>query len=209
MASMPRATTTTYSVMCGSQIVFTTVTTSPSAVHKWIRETLSRAQSERDYYDRGSLAVGLGVQWIPGGGRCAATLQLCAGERCLIYHLHRVTHAPFVLHDFLGDPNVIFAGVWNYMDAAMLWESRHRLVVRQLVDLRDVARDRWGCDRNASMGKLVSEILGMEGMEGDEAVLRSNWEAEELTFDQVKYACCDAYLSHRMAIELEVWRWGR
>lgn len=203
---MAEMVTRTHAVIFGSRVLQATVTNNPADVRRWLRQTRSRLDGIADI--QSLVVVGLGVQWIPGGGAGAATLQLSAGYNCLIYHLHQADDVPISLRLFLTDPDVIFVGVWNYMDAAMLRESRHRLVVDRLVDLRDVARDVRGLDRNTFTGELVSEILGIEGMEGDEAVLRSNWEAEDLTAEQARYACCDAFIAFEMGIQLRVWEWA-
>ncbi|KAK9724972.1 hypothetical protein RND81_05G112400 [Saponaria officinalis] len=63
--------------------ISTTLTTHPGTVRNWLHSVL---HSHRPHLHR--LVIGLGVQWTPYDHPSAATLQLCVGRRCLIYHLH-------------------------------------------------------------------------------------------------------------------------
>lgn len=89
----------------------------------------------------------------------------------------------------------------------MLMASEHALEVGRLVDLREVANDVKGSSRTASTGELAAEILELDGMEKDEAVGLSDWEAPQLSGEQVEYACHDVFLAFLTAIELRVWDW--
>ncbi|KAK6136961.1 hypothetical protein DH2020_029295 [Rehmannia glutinosa] len=193
-----------YTVICHSHRVFTIVTARPAVVRKWIHRICNR---HRHQLRHGRLVVGVGVQWAQWISNPPATLQICVGHRCLIFQLEYADNSPTVLRLFLFDARINFVGVWNYRDGDMLWDSRHRLEIRRLVDMRAVASDLRGCSRNISMERLADEILGMEGVE-KEYVGRSDWDQEWLSEEQVKYACVDAFLSFLMAIELQVWDWG-
>lgn len=193
-----------YTVRCCTYVVRTTVTARAAAVRKWIASAKYRG---RHFYRRGRLVVGLGVQWVPNDVS-AATLQLCVGRRCLIFQLDHANHCPLALRRFLVDRDVTLVGLGNYRDARMLLESRLRLKVGRLVDVKVVARDVRGCDRGASMGTLAAEILGMHGVEKDELVGRSAWDNERLSADQVTYACYDVFIAYLLATNLRVWSWG-
>ncbi|XP_057787674.1 uncharacterized protein LOC131004931 [Salvia miltiorrhiza] len=192
-----------YTVHCGDYLIRTTITATLSVVRKWIYTIRYR---HRFRLRGGRLVVGLGVQWVPGES-AAATLQLCVGNDCLIFQLHHADNCPEILRRFLVDPDVIFVGFSNHSDAAMLMRSPHGLEVGRLVDVRRVAHDLRCCRAGASMGELAEEILGMHGMEKDYGVGRSDWDDEELTMDQVNYACHDVFLACLMANELKVWNW--
>ncbi|KAH6779436.1 hypothetical protein C2S52_010673 [Perilla frutescens var. hirtella] len=193
-----------YTVHCGEHYVRTTVTATPSTVRKWVYNIRYR---HRYRLHRSRLLVGLGVQWVPGSGTAAATLQLCVGHNCLIFQLIHADHFPSVLRRFLVDPDVIFVGLWNFRDASMLMGSRHDVEVGKLVDVREVASDFRGYSRRASMGTLAADILGLHGMEKEEWVGRSDWGDYRLSREQVKYACHDVFLAFLMAKELRVWNW--
>ncbi|XP_047965254.1 uncharacterized protein LOC125209713 [Salvia hispanica] len=111
------------------------------------------------------------------GVQWVSGLQLCVGSRCLIFQLHHADHCPDVLRGFILD-------------------SRHALQVGWLVDARMAAHQR-GHDGAAGGGDL-----GDSGMTKDEAVGCSDWEDEELTWDQVQYACHDVLLAYLIALEL-------
>ncbi|KAL7138075.1 hypothetical protein ABFS83_10G138100 [Erythranthe nasuta] len=194
-----------YTFICDSHTVFTVVTATPAVVRKWVGTIRHKY---RHQLRRGSLVVGLGVQWPPGGGDAApATLQLCVGRHCLIFQLRYADRSPAALHRFLSEPEVTFAGVWNYRDARMLRESKHHLRISRLVDVREAASELRGCSRRASMGVLAAEVLGIDGAEKKEWVGRSNWDEEWLSTDQVEYACLDVFLVFLMATVLKVWKW--
>ncbi|KAJ4836088.1 hypothetical protein Tsubulata_029654, partial [Turnera subulata] len=167
---------------------YTTVTATPSVVRRWISQTI---HYHRRHLSR--LVVGLGVQWNPSSvGSAAATLQLCVGCRCLIFQLHQANYVPQSLRRFLEHPRNTFVGVWNHMDAGMLLESRHKLRVGRIVDLRHVAGARMGMSRKVSMERLTEVVLGLSGVEKDGKIGRSNWEKYWLSHEQVKYAGADA-----------------
>ncbi|XP_042041457.1 uncharacterized protein LOC121786929 [Salvia splendens] len=191
--------TTIFNIPCGSHSVRTSVTSEPAAAQRWVRDI-----RQYRYYRQGRLLVGLSVQCV---SRHAATLQLCVGSNCLIFQLHRTDHCPDALRSFLVDPNVILVALWDNAAAALLKASPHAVEVGPLVDVRMVAHQLRGCDRGATMGQLAEEILGIPGMSKDEAVGCSDWEVEELTVEQLQYACHDVFLPFLMAIEFHLWEW--
>ncbi|KAG6396814.1 hypothetical protein SASPL_142971 [Salvia splendens] len=60
-----------------------------------------------------------------------------------------------------------------------------------------------GCWLGASMGELADEVLGIYWMGKDNAVGRSDWEDEDLTWEQVEYACHDVFLSYLITIIMD------
>ncbi|KAK4404548.1 hypothetical protein Sango_0823400 [Sesamum angolense] len=176
----------TYTVICHSHRVHTVVTAKPAVVREWVHKI---RYHHRHQLRHGRLVVGLGVQWVPGHNSPPATLQLCVGHHCLIFQLLHAAHSPAILRRFLSEPGVKFVGVWNYRDASMLRNSKHRLHISQLVDVRVVASDLRGCSRGASMESLAAKILGMDGVK-KEWVGRSAWDETWLSQEQVEYALC-------------------
>ncbi|XP_047965576.1 uncharacterized protein LOC125210045 [Salvia hispanica] len=194
---------TVYNIRCGSHVILATVTSDPAAAYGWVCEILKFHRSNHAYRQR-SLLVGLGVQWV---SRHAATLQLCVGSSCLIFQLHHAHHCPNFLRCFLVDPNVIRVALWDNAIAAMLWSSPHALQVGRVGDVRRAAYALMRCGRGATMGELAQEILGIPGMRMDEAVAYSDWENQELTYQQVQYACRVVVLPFLMASELRLWEY--
>ncbi|KAF8401295.1 hypothetical protein HHK36_012228 [Tetracentron sinense] len=186
--------------------VTTTVTSTPSVLRKWIRSTWYF----RRFY-RTRLIVGLGVQWNPDFDSCsdnpAATLQLCVGCHCIIFQLSHANYVPRLLVRFLSDPTTTFVGIWNSSDSDKLFWSRHHLVVKPPLDLRFHAASVMGRTdlENASMEALASEILGWEGLKKDRFISLSRWDAFELSYDQVHYACADAHVSFEIGKKLRAW----
>ncbi|XP_078446741.1 uncharacterized protein LOC144715659 [Wolffia australiana] len=173
--------------------VYATVTQEPRSVRRWIYGTIHRY---RFRYYNGELVVGLGVQWRSdprnGGREPLATVQLCVGPRCLIYHIIHAGRAPRILERFLSNPDVTFVNVAIAYDCKKLWEE-YQLQVATAVDLWKHAPI-----GRMSMQEMASKFLGWE-MEEDElkpvAVARSDWEAEWLNHAQVRYACLDVFCS--------------
>ncbi|XP_039827128.1 uncharacterized protein LOC120688827 [Panicum virgatum] len=85
--AMPRRT-----VRVAGSPIQTTVTTRPAIVRRWVYGTLWLQR--RRLRSSSGLTVGLGVQWAPPFHRLPAgdeprpgMLQLCVGNRCLIFQL--------------------------------------------------------------------------------------------------------------------------
>ncbi|KAK1682342.1 hypothetical protein QYE76_043190 [Lolium multiflorum] len=150
------------------------------------------------------LVVGLGVQWTPvrGRGRAGtpppATLQLCVGHRCLVFHLAQVhpDAVPAALHRFLADPRVVFVGYGSAYDRRML-RDHYGLHVQCGRDLRALT----GMG-NASVDLMAQRFLGYHGITKPVSVAMSAWHAPRLSVEQVEYACVDAYLAFRLAVLL-------
>ncbi|KAF5200339.1 Polynucleotidyl transferase, ribonuclease H-like superfamily protein [Thalictrum thalictroides] len=178
--------------------VSVTVTKRASVVRQWI----SRIQSRNRYkVTKGSLVVGLGVQWRPPNTHKVATLQLCVGSQCLIFHICRSNSIPLNLREFVSDENVTFVGVRNHGDAEML-QRDYKLKVKHVLELGYVAGY-----KGFSMERLASLILGFDGVKKIESVGRSDWDQRELCEEQVQYACVDAYISFEIGKKLNAWKY--
>lgn len=70
------------------------------------------------------------------------------------------------------------------------------LSVEKTMDIAFSAAKKYGQSDYKCKGlKCLAEILLGKVMENQKDVFESQWEAEELSFDQVKYACIDALVS--------------
>lgn len=181
-----------------------TVTSTPAVARRWIQAT---RYFNRHYYYSDRLIAGIGVQWVPGGRSSpAATLQVCVGRRCLIYQLDHVDYVPMALRRFLMSPAVTLVGIWNHSDAEKLRMSRHRVEVRELIDLRlHVRRENGENMARASVEEIVEEELGYKGVRLDYWISRSDWDDEILSVDQVRQACVDAYVSFLIGKNIRAW----
>nr|GMC80247.1 dynamin-related protein 1C [Ipomoea batatas] len=113
-----------------------TVTKRAAEVDEWVNEIL------HNYcHVLHNLVVGLDIEWHPcsvGEHNPAATLQLCVGERCLIFLLLHKDFIPRSLLAFLAHPRFTFVGVGVQDDADKLLRD-HGLAVSNVADLRRLA----------------------------------------------------------------------
>ncbi|RLM85707.1 hypothetical protein C2845_PM04G00500 [Panicum miliaceum] len=143
--------------------------------------------------------------WTPPFGRRLpagaeprpGTLQLCVGNRCLIFQLARAASGavPQILRRFLADARVTFAARNVESDRRKL-RAHHGLEVRSALELRAAAPRGIG---NASMATVAERLLGMRGLEKPGKVGASRWDAPRLSRKQERYAAADAYVSCRLA----------
>ncbi|XP_076951797.1 3'-5' exonuclease-like [Bidens hawaiensis] len=190
--SLPDMTHNLYDVTFYHHTISTIVTNTPSYVDAWI------ADVERTNHHH-SLIVGLDVEWRPNQSRNienpVATLQLCAGHRCLIFQILHSDFVPQSLKHFLENPNYTFTGVGIESDVEKLTED-YNLVVANMVDVRTLAADVYGVRelKNTGIKSLTERVLGKE-VNKPKGITMSRWDNQWLTLPQVQYACIDAFLS--------------
>ncbi|TVU40251.1 hypothetical protein EJB05_13704, partial [Eragrostis curvula] len=100
----------THTVHVAGVPIQTTVTSRPGTARQWVRATSWRLSSGS------GLTVGMGVKWTTPSRRAnaaappqAATLQLCAEKRCLVFQLAQAGAVPDALRSFMTDRRVTFA----------------------------------------------------------------------------------------------------
>ncbi|XP_065853686.1 3'-5' exonuclease-like [Euphorbia lathyris] len=187
-----------YDVTFYTDQIHTVLTYSPSPVEQWLAETYQFHHRNRS--DRPS-TVGLDVEWRPNFSRFIdnpiATLQLCIGNRCLVFQILHSQFIPQSLAKFLWNQNgdFVFVGVGIANDVAKLWRD-YGLSVGNTVDLRSLAveKSNGGPYQNAGLKQLTWEILGRE-IEKPKSITLSGWDSIWLTPCQVLYACLDAFVS--------------
>ncbi|KAF3442189.1 hypothetical protein FNV43_RR16105 [Rhamnella rubrinervis] len=189
-----------YDVNLNNDSILTLVTHTPSMVDSWISdiERIHRRRLHR-------LIVGLDIEWRPNFGpyrNRVATLQLCVGHRCLIFQLICAPAIPHSLLDFLGSDSYTFAGVGIQKDVEKL-QMDYDLDVANAVDLAHLAAHELGSWnlRNAGLKGLAWEVLGIE-IDKPIWVTLSRWDNQCLAYDQVQYACIDAFLSFEIGRHL-------
>ncbi|PUZ55506.1 hypothetical protein GQ55_5G217600 [Panicum hallii var. hallii] len=183
-------------VTFGDSVIATTVTSCGEAVEGWLAE--ARAAP-------GSPVVGLDVEWRPSrrsDQNPVATLQLCVGRRCLIFQLLQADRVPRALSEFLGDPGVRFVGVGVGADAERLSDD-HGLEVANAVDLRGLAAEGLGRPdlRQAGLRAVVAAVMGVDLVK-PQRVTMSRWDASCLSYEQIRYACIDAFVSFEVGRKL-------
>ncbi|KAK1608904.1 hypothetical protein QYE76_032577 [Lolium multiflorum] len=178
----------------------TTVTSSGTAVERWLQEI--RCMYRWVYH---KLIVGLDVEWRPSYSRVqnpAALLQLCVGRRCLIFQLLHADYIPDALAEFLADRSFRFVGVAVQGDANLLSKDHH-LQVANTIDLRGLAADRMQMPRlrQAGLKGIASAVMGVN-IEKPRNVTMGPWDAYELSEEQIEYACIDAFVSFEVGRKL-------
>ncbi|XP_077242198.1 3'-5' exonuclease-like [Tasmannia lanceolata] len=197
---------TTPPINCFGHEILTTVTYSGTSVRNWISE-IKRINRRHLRH----LIVGLDIEWRPNHQRNiqnpVAVLQLCVGDRCLIFQIMYATFIPHALEDFLSDPDFNFVGVGINDDADKLMNC-YRLRVDYTTDLRYLAADETGRRelRGAGLKTLARDVLGFE-VEKPEWIRRSSWDNRTLSYDQIQYACMDAFLSFEIGKSLITGEW--
>ncbi|XP_010273280.1 PREDICTED: Werner Syndrome-like exonuclease [Nelumbo nucifera] len=191
----------TYLVTFFNDQIHTTLTHVPSTVEGWITDVQRTHQANLTHF-----IVGLDVEWRPSFNRTienkVAILQLCVDRKCLIFQLLYADHIPMSLIDFLNNPNFSFVGVGINEDVEKLLED-YEINVSNTVDLRGLAVKKLGKPelKNSGLKDLTREVLGKE-MEKPRRVTMSRWDTEWLSYDQVQYACLDAFLSSEIGRNL-------
>ncbi|KAF2321852.1 hypothetical protein GH714_003080 [Hevea brasiliensis] len=174
--------------------IFTTVTAAAVVVDEWIANTMHIHKREL-----GELLIGLDTEWCmptePDGHQQVAIIQLCVGKRCLIFQLYHADDIPPSLIQFLGNKKFKFVGkgVWN--DACKLFEDYELLVAHT----KDVGY--WAAKiyhdrdyRKLGLKALVLDLL-QKVIPKPREITMSEWNAKELTIEQIEYACLDAFVS--------------
>ncbi|CAN6222147.1 unnamed protein product [Urochloa humidicola] len=187
--------------------VQTTVTARPAVARRWVYVTLWRQRHR--LHSAAGLTVGLGVQWTPpfrfrrrlpaGAEPRPGTLQLCVGNRCLVFQLARAGGAvPQILRRFLADDRVTFAA-YNVESDRRKLRAHHGLEVESALELRGAAAGMG----NASMAAMADWLLGIrDGVDKSALVSTSKWDGANLSREQVRYATVDAYISCRLGVHL-------
>ncbi|KAK9070374.1 hypothetical protein SSX86_010776 [Deinandra increscens subsp. villosa] len=187
---LPYDTHNLYTITFFQHTISTIVTNSPFHVDSWIAD-IQRLHPFRH--------VGLDVEWRPSFApnvqNPVATLQLCVGDRCLVFQIFHSPRIPQSLINFLGNPNYTFTGVGIENDVAKLMQD-YNIRVYCTADLGKLAADVYGVREymNAGIKDLTSWILGRE-MEKPRSITLSGWDNRRLTPPQVQYASLDAFLS--------------
>nr|XP_033806992.1 exonuclease 3'-5' domain-containing protein 2 isoform X2 [Geotrypetes seraphini]XP_033806993.1 exonuclease 3'-5' domain-containing protein 2 isoform X2 [Geotrypetes seraphini]XP_033806994.1 exonuclease 3'-5' domain-containing protein 2 isoform X2 [Geotrypetes seraphini]XP_033806995.1 exonuclease 3'-5' domain-containing protein 2 isoform X2 [Geotrypetes seraphini] len=146
--------------------------------------------------------VGMDCEWVSVEGKAkpVSLLQLASySGLCVLVRLPTVVNnaqtVPKTLLDMLVDDNILKVGVGCWEDACKLLQD-YGLTVKGNVDLRYLAkRHRMDISRNGLSLRSLSENILSIPLEKSLWLRCSNWEAEELTQDQISYAAKDAQIS--------------
>ncbi|KAE9621621.1 putative DNA helicase [Lupinus albus] len=182
-------------VIFHSHTIRTVVTSSSSKLDSRIADTLAIPSQFH------STIVGFDAEWNPNTTAARnpiATIQLYAGEQCMIF---QILHAPLIprsLIHFLINPYVTFVGVGIVDDVIKLRED-YSLNVPGFIDVAEFAAEEFNEKglKNAGIKTMSLRFLGLE-FEKPKRVSRSRWDRVCLTPEQVQYASVDAFLSYQL-----------
>ncbi|MCL7051791.1 hypothetical protein MKW94_030196 [Papaver nudicaule] len=203
----------TYNVYYYKDKICTTVTHTPSVVDEWIAGVHNASRSKQN--KNNLVVVGLDVEWsrIRDDYSCCrneiAVLQLCLARRCLLFQISCCDNIPKSLHDLLRNEKFIFVGAGIDGDAHKLWVD-HRLNVARteelgsLADFKLTKTDvgyRESRFFNCGLKNLAKVVLNLE-LPKQKGIQLSNWEDRSLSDQQIEYACLDAFVSFKLAMDL-------
>ncbi|XP_022072828.1 exonuclease 3'-5' domain-containing protein 2 isoform X2 [Acanthochromis polyacanthus] len=153
--------------------------------------------------------LGLDCEWVSVKGRSSAVslLQMASySGLCVLVRLlaFRSGQQPFPLSlmEVLRDPHVLKVGVGCYEDGKRLTRD-YGLSLSCTVDLRDLAlRLRQASVSNGlSLKSLAADLLNVS-LDKSVALRCSDWEADQLTLEQMAYAARDAQVSIALFLRL-------
>ncbi|KAM9432437.1 exonuclease 3'-5' domain-containing protein 2-like [Salvelinus alpinus] len=146
--------------------------------------------------------LGLDCEWVSVKGKVSAVslLQMSSySGLCVLVRLHLFRGSqqdfPLSLKEVLRDPHVLKVGVGCYEDGTRLTRD-YGLALGCTVDLRYLAlRQRKVVLNNGlSLKSLAADLLNVS-LDKSMALRCSNWEADQLTLEQMTYAALDAQVS--------------
>ncbi|XP_078515587.1 exonuclease 3'-5' domain-containing protein 2 isoform X2 [Lissotriton helveticus] len=153
--------------------------------------------------------LGMDCEWVSAEGRSSpvSLLQLASHSgRCVLIRLPQLTSGttpiPKTLLSLLADGSVLKVGVGCREDACKLLHD-YGLSVNGTVDLRYLAmRNRKDMFHNGLSLKSLSESILNYTLDKSVWLRCSDWEAEELTREQISYAAKDAQISLALFLHL-------
>ncbi|XP_058077609.1 3'-5' exonuclease-like [Magnolia sinica] len=117
-----------------------------------------------------------------------------------------MAHIPESLKSFLSDSSAIFVGAGVDRDVTNL-RNDYGLIVSNVVDLQPLAMtlkdSPFFGSKLPGLQNMAWVFVGLR-MEKPSDVTMSNWEDKELSREQIKYACIDAYASYKIGYKLLV-----
>jgi hypothetical protein len=165
----------------------------------------------------GSLVLGFDCEWqviFNSEVKHPATIQLSTySGRCFLFHVIRgnskPSFLPKALEQLLEDDKIIKVGVGIKGDCTRL-EKAYGVEVANIVDVAQFAISRKMEIIGHGLRDLVRKFL-QHDLPKDPKIRNSNWQAKNLSHEQIIYACLDAYASVQVYMFIEnncdpIWR---
>ncbi|XP_020590949.1 Werner Syndrome-like exonuclease [Phalaenopsis equestris] len=178
----------------GGRVVYSRTS---SEVEQSTKEILDKIEHSRHNADE--ISLGFDLEWKPNfiKGKTpnkTAVLQICMDwSDCYIMHIIH-SGIPPMLKSLLEDPSSFKVGIGIANDAAKI-SSEHNIHVASLVDLSRFANLKLGgASKNWGLSSLM-EMLTCKQLSKSKKIRMGNWEARELSKNQLHYAATDAFAS--------------
>ena len=126
-----------------------------------------------------------------------ALLQLSGAEKAFLFRIKKMGGIPRRLCAVLANPNIVKVGAAIHDDVRGLQQFAG-FQPQQFVDLQKIACE-YGI-RDKSFKKMAAIILGFKISKAQQL---SNWEAEQLSESQQRYAATDAWVCREMYLKLQ------
>ncbi|XP_006854444.2 Werner Syndrome-like exonuclease isoform X1 [Amborella trichopoda] len=145
------------------------------------------------------ISMGFDIEWRPifkrgEVPRKAAVMQICVDSAyCFVMHIFH-SGIPPLLQSLLEDDTLVKVGVCIANDAKKILYD-YNVHIRVLEDLSGLANRKLGEYAKKWSLSSLAEMLTSKQLEKPNNIRMGNWEADELSTTQVKYAATDAYAS--------------
>lgn len=115
-------------------------------------------------------------------------IQLATKNKCYLIQIKQIKNLKPLIN-FLEDEKIIKIGTGLKGDNVALFKQ-FNLIVKSMIDLEDIFKKL--SSKNQIGAKKAASIILNEKLQKSKNMSRSNWENEELTLGQIKYASEDA-----------------
>jgi len=152
--------------------------------------------------------VAVDAEWRPdlerGSDNPVAVLQLAfaTSRRVYVIQLGRLKHGlPPAVKSMLVNPSVTKVGfAMHGKDSQKFTRSGIAVMSTSVFDLQEPCASYLGCSEKSQLGlkRAAEELLGYYSMEKDKRISCSDWDREDLTSEQIRYAALDAWVALRL-----------
>ncbi|KAL0849790.1 hypothetical protein ABMA28_011736 [Loxostege sticticalis] len=169
------------------------IVTNESLCNEVVLELKRRCQSHH--------AIGFDCEWVTDHGKRkpVALLQLSTIDGyCGLFRLNCLGRVPESLKELLEDRTIYKVGVAPDDDGRYLYQD-YNIALKGTLDVRHIARL---CGHKpGGLGALSQSLLGIM-LDKSWRIRCSDWEAEQLSERQIKYAAADAHVAIKMFVKL-------
>ena len=125
-------------------------------------------------------------------------IQLATKDKCYLIQIKQIKNLKPLI-DFLEDEKIIKIGTGLKGDTVALFRQ-FNLRLKSTIDLEDIFKKL--SSKNQIGAKKAASIILNEKLQESKNISRSNWENEELTSGQIKYATEDATVVYDVMSEI-------